>query len=129
VPTLLRDTHFVLERYAAPAFIRLARTATPLRTQAQAESSLRACRSVLAELDLAVLGILIDWRLAPTAFEAEAPQRAAIREAEEFSKPFARTAVLLLQRTSDGSEDNAWSSTRVQVFHDEEAAIACASAT
>lgn len=122
MPTLLRDSHFVLERYPAPAFIRLARTAEPLRSQAQATSSLQACRRALGELDVAAIGLLIDWRLCPSALEAEALQRAAARACEAFATQFGRTAVLLL--TAASPEASIWSNDRGRVFHDEEAAIA-----
>jgi hypothetical protein len=126
VPTLLRDKHFVLERYAAPAFVRLARTAQPLTGKAQAERSLLACRSALGELDPATLGVLIDWRLSPLAGAPDALEEAAAREAEAFAQPFARAAVLLLTVAAPGQ---AWCSTTFKAFDDEEAAIAYVSAT
>lgn len=124
MPTLLRDSHFVLERYDAPAFVRLARTAEPLTTQAQPERSLLACRGALGELDPGALGILIDWRLSPQAAASDAIEQAAVREVEAFAAQFARGAVLLLTAAAP-----AWSHARVKVFRDEEAAIAYTSGT
>lgn len=124
VPTLLRDSHFVLERYDAPAFIRLARTAEPLTDRAQSEGSLLACRGALGELDAGALGILVDWRLQPQAAASDAIEQAAVREACAFAAPFARAAVLLLTAAAP-----AWSSSSLKVFRDEEAAIAYVSAT
>lgn len=126
MPTLLRDSHFVLERYAAPAFVRLARTADPLTHLGQAARSLLACRGALGELDPAALGILIDWRLSPQAAASDAIEQAAMREAEAFATQFARAAVLLLTAASPAA---TWSSGAVRVFGDEEAAIAYVSAT
>jgi hypothetical protein len=124
VPTLLRNSHFVLERYDAPAFVRLARTAEPLTTLAQPEGSLLACRAALGELDSGALGILIDWRLSPQAAASDAIEQAAVRDIEAFAAQFACAAVLLLTAAAP-----AWSSSSVKVFRDEEAAIAYVSAT
>lgn len=124
MPTLLRDSHFVLERYDAPAFVRLARTAEPLTALAQPESSLLACRGALGELDPGALGILIDWRLSPQAAASDAIEQAAVRDIEAFAAQFARAAVLLLTAAAP-----VWSSSSVKVFRDEEAAIAYVSAT
>ena len=121
MPTLLRDSHFVLERYAAPAFVRLARTAEPLTGHTQPARSLLACRGALAELDTAALGVLIDWRLSPQSGAEGALEQAAVREAEAFAAQFGRAAVLLLPAAD-------WSSSAIQVFRDEEAAIAFVSA-
>jgi hypothetical protein len=125
VPTLLRDLYFVLERYRAPAFIRLARTAEPLSLHAQAVSSLAACSAALQAVDPSELGILLDWRLAPSMPDADPHEQASVRDAEAFAAPFARRAVLLL--TPEISEP-AWSDASVQLFYDEEAAIAYVSA-
>ena len=122
MPTLLRDSHFVLERYAAPAFVRLARTAKPLTGKAQPERSLLACREALGPLDPCELGLLIDWRLSPESAALDAIEQAAVREAVAFAAQFARAAVLLLPAA-------AWPDTAIQVFRDEEAAIAYVSAS
>jgi hypothetical protein len=122
VPTLLRDSHFVLERYPEPGFIRLARTAEPLHTHAEVMTSLAACRRALGPLDPAELGLLLDWRLSPTLLEVEALQEAAIRDADAFATQFARKAVLLL--TPASTLASAWANMRAEVFHDEDAAIA-----
>jgi hypothetical protein len=126
VPTLLRDAHFVLERYDAPAFVRLARTAFALRAAEQVTTSLAACRAALGAIQPAALGILLDWRLSSAPRDAEL-QREMIRAAQSFAEPFARAAVLLLP--AGASQDkavisSAWGdSARLRVFHDEEAAI------
>lgn len=122
MPTLLRDTHFVLERYAAPAFIRLARTGNTLGSHDQVVSSLQACRVALSAADIAELGILLDWRLAPAVVTVPSLEQAIVRDAETFAAPFARKAVLLLAAAT--AEAATWSRTRLQIFHDEEAAIA-----
>ena len=126
MPTLLRDSHFVLERYDAPAFVRLARTGEPLTSQAQPARSLLGCRGALAELEPATLGILIDWRLSPQASAPDAIEQAAVREVEAFAAQFARAAVLLLSAAAPAT---AWTNAGAQVFRDEEAAIAYVSAT
>ena len=118
MPRLLRDTHFVLEHYAAPAFIRLARTAEPVRSHDQVVSSLQACRDALQMTQLSRLGILIDWRLTPAVHNGAALERAVVADVEAFVAPFARSAVLLLAAAP------AWSSTKLLVFEDEDAAIA-----
>jgi hypothetical protein len=118
VPKLRRDTYFLLERYDAPAFIRLARTAEPVRSHEQAVSSLQACRAALQAIDLSELGILIDWRLTPVLRNVAALERAIATAVEAFAAPFARSAVLLL------AAEPAWASSQLQVFQDEEAAIA-----
>lgn len=127
MPTLLRDSHFVLERYDAPAFVRLARTAEPLIDQAEAERSLLACRGALGDLDPAMLGILIDWRLSPQAAASDANERAAVREASAFAAQFARGAVLLLTAAVQAWSHGSYAP--LKVFRDEEAAIAYVSAT
>lgn len=126
MPTLLRDSHFVLERYAAPAFVRLARTAQPLTGKAQSERSLLACRSALGELDPATFGILIDWRLSPLSAASDALEAAAMREAEAFAAQFARAAVLLL---AAAAPNQACSGANIKLFDDEEAALAYVSGT
>ncbi|HET8939873.1 MAG TPA: hypothetical protein VFN67_40815 [Polyangiales bacterium] len=118
MPKLLRDTYFVLELYHAPAFIRLARTAEPVRTHDEVVSSLQACRAALQTTDPSELGILIDWRLSPAIHNGESLQQAIHAELEAFAAPFARSAVLLLAAAP------AWSSSKLQVFYDEDAAIA-----
>jgi hypothetical protein len=118
VPKLLRDTYFVLERYDAPAFIRLARTAEPVSTHDEVVSSLQACRAALQTTDVSELGILIDWRLSPAMRNGVSLQQAINADLEAFAAPFARSAMLLLPAAPD------WSSTALQVFHDEDEAIA-----
>lgn len=121
MPTLLRDPHFVLERYAAPAFIRLARTAEPLGSHDQVVSSLQGCRAALQASDHIEHGILLDWRLAPAVLTVPSLEQAIVRDVEAFAAPFARKAVLLLAAAT--SEAATWSRTRLQIFHDEEAAM------
>ena len=111
----------MLERYTAPHFVRLARTAEPLGAEAQPARALGACRAALGELDPAGLALLIDWRLSPQATAADELELAAVREAVTFAAPFARSAVLLLTAADPA---RLWSSARLPVFHDEEAAIA-----
>ena len=122
MPTLLRDPRFVLEQYVDPAFIRLARTAEPVRSHEQAVSSLEACRAALGALDPAVLGILLDWRLAPSTPSPLCQQVAALTEA--FAGRFARKAVLLLSPEGNNSALACWADSAAVLFQDEEAAIA-----
>lgn len=126
MPTLLRDSHFVLEHYVAPNFIRLARTSQPLSSWAQAENSLRACRGALGELDPGLLGILLDWRLSPGDSDASL-HRAIVEAADVFAQRFARKAVLLLtpaRAHAPGRTALPWASASPRLFHDEDAAIA-----
>ena len=118
MPKLLRDTYFVLERYDAPAFIRLARTAEPVRTHDEVVSSLQACRAALRSAEMSELGILIDWRLTPALRNGASLEQAIVADVEAFAAPFARSAVLLLAAAP------TWASTKLQVFHDEDEAIA-----
>lgn len=128
MPTLLRDAYLVLERYGAPAFIRLARTAEPLATHEQTVCSVQACRSALQALDPSELGILLDWRLAPPMLEPGSLEQAILSDAETLAGPFSRRAVLLLSAAPAERTSQAWSSANVQAFYDEEAAIAYVSA-
>jgi hypothetical protein len=126
VPTLLRDSHFVLERYDSPAFIRLARTALPLRTLQQITTSLSACRAALGAIEPAGLGLLLDWRLSAAPNEALLRQQ-LVSETQAFAAPFARVALLLLTAAPHQGEAPAsalWAGSALQTFHDEEAAIA-----
>lgn len=118
MPKLLRDTYFVLERYDVPAFIRLARTAEPLRDHQQVVRSLAACRAALHSIELGELGVLIDWRLTPALHNVAALEEAVVADVEAFAAPFACSAVLLL------AAEPAWANTKLQVFQDEDAAIA-----
>lgn len=122
MPTLLRDSCFVLEHYAAPAFVRLARTAEPLIRHAQAGGSLQACRAALGTLDPSGLGILLDWRLSPAT--PNALQQQVILLADEFADQFARKAVLLLTPCEKGAASALWSERGVKLFDDEDAALA-----
>jgi hypothetical protein len=117
VPKLLRDTYFVLERYDSPAFIRLARTAEPVRTHDQVVSSLQSCRAALQATDLSEFGLLIDWRLSPEMHNDASLEQAIVAEVEAFSDPFARHAVLLL------AAEPVWVNTKIQIFQDEDEAI------
>lgn len=125
MPTLLRNASFVLEHYVDPAFIRLARTTQPLPDHAQVVQALEACRVAFGAREPEQLGILVDWRLAPLAPEAEDN---VVEEVEKFAAPFARKALLLLGAAGDERAAEAWSATQFQLFFDEEQAIAFVSA-
>jgi len=122
VPTLLRDSRFVLEHYVGPAFIRLARTAEPLSSHREALRSLQACRAALGSLNPADLGILLDWRLSPPLSDAQHDE--LIGAADEFAAQFARKAVLLLTPHENGAVGALWTARGAVLFHDEEAALA-----
>jgi hypothetical protein len=125
VPTLLRNASFVLEHYVDAAFIRLARTTQPLPERAQVVHALDACRVAFGARALEQLSILVDWRLAPLAPEAEDH---VVPEVEKFAAPFARKALLLLGAAGDERAAEAWVATQFQLFFDEDQAIAYVSA-
>lgn len=130
MPTLLRNDSFVIEHYVDQAFVRLARTTQALPKHAQVVAALDACRAALGARDTSKLAILVDWRLAPLAPEAEDD---VVTEVERFGAPFARRALLLLGAADDAAEQvrsgyeraaEAWAETQYRVFFDEEQAIA-----
>lgn len=121
MPTLLRNPSFVIEHYVQPGFIRLARTTQPLPKHAQVVAALDACRAALGARDLAQLAILVDWRLAPLAGEAEDD---VVSEVEKFTAPFARKALLLLGAAGEERAAESWADTQFRVFFDEEQALA-----
>jgi hypothetical protein len=126
VPNLLRSAHFSVEHNVASGYIRIARSTAAFSTPEEAAAAIRLCDSSLAGLDLAALGLLLDWRLAPLSTDARLHQ-ALVEATDAIAVRFARRAVLVetpVGKLQSGRVGRAHSSIRPEVFGDEGAALA-----
>lgn len=124
--TLHRNPHFAVIHHVASRYVELARTATPFDSRDDARRSLEQCGAALAAIDVAELGILLDWRLAPLSTDPEL-HKIIVDTTDLFARRFRRRALLV--QTPVGTMQGerivrVESGTNPAVYNHKEAAVA-----
>ncbi|HSU41381.1 MAG TPA: hypothetical protein VLJ38_17510 [Polyangiaceae bacterium] len=125
MPTLYRGNHLVIQYQHASGYVRVVRTETPFESITDVAAALDACRAALADLDLALHGILFDWRRSPISTDPNL-HKALAERMDALADAFDRRAILLatpvgtMQASRVG---RAMGNQKMQVFNDEDAAV------
>jgi hypothetical protein len=126
MPVLVRSPHVVVTREPGESFIRIARTAEPIRSLTEVEAIERVLEDAAPKDARAMLGLLMDVREAPLRNDPEFERTIAPRVAR-LGMGFARRAVLVrtaIGKLQVGRQSRDVTGNTIATFDDEKAAVA-----
>lgn len=91
---LYSDLYLSLHHLPQQRHVRLVRTAKQFSSVSRVANSLRDAAKTLAGIDVARLGLLMDWRLAPLSTDPVLLKH-VVQHIDQFAANFARRALLL----------------------------------
>lgn len=116
MPILFRSAYATVEHRIASRMVRLARSADPFPDAGSARREVARWATCIEPLDVAALGLLLDWRLAPLTIDPEL-LGAVVSGTNVIGLRFARHAVLMV------SPLGALQAKRLQNVHESEPVI------
>jgi hypothetical protein len=123
VEQLFANQHWILERDRARSLLVARRTETPHAFLFQVVGSFDALDKAMDAAGRAGMALLIDFRAAPARNDADY-ERASVGQPERCARGFARVAVLVRTATGMLQVQRAVRGLPIQVFGDENEAIA-----
>jgi hypothetical protein len=120
------DEYLELRHFPDLGYVRLVRTDQAFGSISRVAGSLRECGNALSHLNIAKLGILLDWRLAPISTDPILLKH-VVQQTDVFVAMFRRRALLMATPVGIMQSERLARSinhARPVLFNDEAAAVA-----